>query len=210
MVALSTTAFSRSRNLAKGPLARRTEDELDFTWNQLSVLPKRWKTKLSEWRRIYYIFDRSDGEGCVGSAYGSEDLLGRWRNYANSGHGGNRFLRERNAQNFHFTILELAAPTMDADEVIRRENTAPVKSANAQTYFSDRLLGVLISARDPIKSENCHQWNMVNGHLGQQQSKTQSDFRQRSPNPVAIEQALPRRRARAGYPAHRGRVPWRS
>lgn len=98
-------------------------DELDLTWNQLNVLPKRWQTKLSEWRGIYYIFDTSDGKGYVGSAYGSENLLGRWRNYANSGHGGNRLLRERNPEYFHFTILELVAPTMEADEVIHRENT---------------------------------------------------------------------------------------
>lgn len=29
------------------------------------------------------------------------------RNYANSGHGGNRLLRERDPENFQFTILEL-------------------------------------------------------------------------------------------------------
>lgn len=98
-------------------------DELDFTWNQLGVLPKRLQSKLSEWRGIYHIFDASDGKSYVGSAYGSDNLLGRWRNYLKSGHGGNRLLRERNPEHFHFTILELVAPTMDADEVIRRENT---------------------------------------------------------------------------------------
>ncbi len=98
-------------------------DELDLTWNQLGVLPKRWQAKLAEWRGIYYIFDASDGKGYVGSAYGTDNLFGRWRRYAASGHGGNRLLRERNPQGFHFTILELVSPTMDADEVIRRENT---------------------------------------------------------------------------------------
>jgi GIY-YIG catalytic domain len=98
-------------------------DELDFTWSELSILPKRLQAKLSEWRGIYYIFDRSDGKGYVGSAYGSENLLGRWRNYAKFGQGGNRLLRQRDPVNFHFTILELVAPMMEADEVIRRENT---------------------------------------------------------------------------------------
>ena len=65
-------------------------DELELTWNQLSVLPKRWQATLAEWRGIYYIFDGSDGKGYVGSAYGTDNLLGRWRNYATSGHGGNR------------------------------------------------------------------------------------------------------------------------
>jgi hypothetical protein len=98
-------------------------DELDFTWNQLGVLPRRWQAKLAEWRGIYYIFDASDGKGYVGSAYGSTNLLGRWRGYAASGHGGNRLLRQRDPSNFHFTILELVSPTMEPEEVIQRENT---------------------------------------------------------------------------------------
>ena len=81
-------------------------DELDLAWNQLGILPKRWQAKLAEWRGIYYIFDASDGKGYVGSAYGADNLLGRWRNYAASGHGGNRLLRERDPQGFRFTILE--------------------------------------------------------------------------------------------------------
>jgi hypothetical protein len=54
-------------------------DELDLTWNQLSILPKRWQAKLAEWRGIYYIFDTSDRKGYVGSAYGPNNLLGRWQ-----------------------------------------------------------------------------------------------------------------------------------
>jgi hypothetical protein len=30
-------------------------DELDFSWSQLAVLPKRWQGKLAEWRGIYYL-----------------------------------------------------------------------------------------------------------------------------------------------------------
>jgi hypothetical protein len=98
-------------------------NELDLTWNQLSILPRRWQAKLAEWRGIYYIFDTSDRKGYVGSAYGADNILGRWRDYAASGHGGNRLLRERDPQHFRFTLLELVSPTMDADEVIRREST---------------------------------------------------------------------------------------
>lgn len=98
-------------------------DELDLSWSQLAVLPKRWQAKLAEWRGIYYIFDVSAGKGYVGSAYGAENLLGRWRSYAASGHGGNRLLKQRDPQHFRFTILELVAPNMEADEVIRREGT---------------------------------------------------------------------------------------
>jgi hypothetical protein len=97
--------------------------EINLTWNQLRVLPSRWKAALAEWRAIYYIFDTSDGKGYVGSAYGADNLLGRWLNYAASGHGGNRLLRGRDQQNFCFTILERVSPDMDNEEVIRLEST---------------------------------------------------------------------------------------
>ena len=45
-------------------------EDICLTWEQLKVLPTPWKSKLSEWRAIYYIFDESDGKGYVGSAYG--------------------------------------------------------------------------------------------------------------------------------------------
>jgi hypothetical protein len=57
--------------------AMKNWDELDLTWNQLAILPKRWQAKLAEWRGIYYIFDKSDGKGYVGPAYGPSNLLGR-------------------------------------------------------------------------------------------------------------------------------------
>jgi hypothetical protein len=97
--------------------------EIDLTWSQLHVLPERWKHKLSEWRAIYYIFDTSDGKGYVGSAYGANNLLGRWLQYSATGHGGNRLLRHRNAHHFRFTILERVSPDMNAEDVIQLEST---------------------------------------------------------------------------------------
>lgn len=97
--------------------------EIDLSWAELSMLPARWRAKLSEWRAVYYIFDKSDGRGYVGAAYGSENLLGRWLNYAASGQGGNRLLKQRDPQNFHFSILERVSPDMESDDVIRLEAT---------------------------------------------------------------------------------------
>lgn len=98
-------------------------DHLDLRWDELAVLPSRWRAALSQWRGIYLIFDQSDGKAYVGSAYGNENLLGRWRNYAASGHGGNRLLRKRNPTNFRFTILQRVSPDMEADDVIRLEGS---------------------------------------------------------------------------------------
>lgn len=109
-------------------------DELDFNWSQLAVLPKRWQAKLAEWRGIYYIFDTSAAKGYVGSAYGADNLLGRWRNYGATGHGGNRLLKQRDPQHFRFTILELVSPNMEADEVIRLEGTWKERLHTRQPY----------------------------------------------------------------------------
>ena len=71
--------------------------------------------------RHYLIFDRSDGKAYVGSAYGSENILGRWRNYADSGHGNNMQLRLRSPENFLFSILQRTSPDLDRDDVLRLE-----------------------------------------------------------------------------------------
>jgi hypothetical protein len=98
-------------------------DAIERTWEQLGVLPRRLKDNLSQWRGIYYIYDISDRKGYVGSAYGEDNLLGRWRKYAASGHGGNRLLRQRDPRNFRFTILQLVAQDMGKDELIKLENS---------------------------------------------------------------------------------------
>lgn len=98
-------------------------DDLEFTWEELNVLPIRLKYKLREWRGVYFIFDVSDNKGYVGSAYGEDNLLGRWLNYAEHGHGGNILLRRRDPRNFRFTILQLVSPTMPANEVNQLESS---------------------------------------------------------------------------------------
>jgi hypothetical protein len=98
-------------------------DEINFAWNELGLLPMPWKQVLSQWRGIYYIFDTSDGKGYVGSAYGSDNILGRWLTYSATGHGGNRLLRQREADSFRFSILQRVSPDMSATDVIRLESS---------------------------------------------------------------------------------------
>jgi hypothetical protein len=97
--------------------------QIDLSWDALRTLPANWKTVLSQWRGIYYIFDSSDGKGYVGSAYGKRNLLGRWRSYATCGHGGNRLLRGRDPKNFRFSILQLVSQDTKPDDVIRIESS---------------------------------------------------------------------------------------
>lgn len=98
-------------------------DEINFSWQELAVLPAQWRAALSHWRGIYLIFDESDGKGYVGSAYGSGNLYARWHEYAATGHGGNRLLRDRDPKSFRFTILQRVSPDMDANDVIRLESS---------------------------------------------------------------------------------------
>ena len=98
-------------------------EKIMLTWEDLGVLPARWRAAIAEWRGIYYIFDVHDGKGYVGSACGRQNILGRWLNYAASGHGGNRLLRERDPKNFRFSILQRVSPDMDEADVVRVEST---------------------------------------------------------------------------------------
>lgn len=94
-----------------------TWDRISLTWEELGLLPGKWKEALKQWRGIYLIFDESDRKGYVGSAYGRDNLLGRWTNYAASGHGGNKLLKSRDPQHFRFSILQLVAPATPKEEV---------------------------------------------------------------------------------------------
>ena len=86
------------------------------------MLPKRWCHKLSEWRGVYFIIDVSDGRGYVGSAYGKDNLLGRWLNYASTDNGGNKQLRDRKPKDLIFIILQRVSPDMEPSEVIALES----------------------------------------------------------------------------------------
>jgi hypothetical protein len=96
-------------------------ETLDLGWEELQALPTEWKSALSQWRGVYYIFDSSAGKGYVGSAYGDDNILGRWRNYGKNGDGGNNLLKGRNPHFFRFSILQRVSPDMEPGEVIRLE-----------------------------------------------------------------------------------------
>ena len=98
-------------------------DELTLSWDELKVLPSKWKARLAEWRGIYLIFDVSDAKGYVGSAYGRDNMLGRWLNYAASGHGGNKRLRQRDPKNFRYSILQRVSPDTEAADVVELESS---------------------------------------------------------------------------------------
>ena len=92
-----------------------------LTWSELGTLPSSWGTVLGQWRGIYYIHDTARNAGYVGFAYGQDNLLGRWRAYARTGHGGNKELRSSASSDLRFSILQRTSPDMDATDVIALE-----------------------------------------------------------------------------------------
>jgi len=63
----------------------------------------------------------------VGSAYGEEGILGRWKHYAKTAHGDNQELKRilaadpEAANRFRFTILRTLPRTLTMNEVIEHE-----------------------------------------------------------------------------------------
>ena len=98
-------------------------DNLVISFNELLTLPIQWKNALEHWRGIYLIIDKSDGKAYIGSAYGEDNILGRWISYAKTGHGGNVELKGRKPNNFMFSILQRLSPDLDPSDVIKIETT---------------------------------------------------------------------------------------
>ncbi|BDZ61113.1 hypothetical protein Lsed01_02493 [Demequina sediminis] len=94
-----------------------------------------WRTALGAVQGIYLIADRSTGKLYVGKADGSQRILGRWRQYADSGHGGNVALRDalgvdpERAQHFTWSLLRVFG-----------SNTTPDEVDAAESHFKETLL----------------------------------------------------------------------
>lgn len=97
--------------------------ELQLSSAEVRQLPRDWAVTLRNWRGVYLLIDDTDGQRYVGSAYGNENLLGRWQQHVAGEHGITRELGQRNPVNFRFSILELLAPTAVVEDVIALENT---------------------------------------------------------------------------------------
>lgn len=97
--------------------------DLVLSWGELQILPGSWRAKLAQWRGVYHIYDTVLKAGYVGAAYGEDNLLGRWRAYAETGHGGNRRLRASDPANLRFSILERTSPDLDVQAIIALEGS---------------------------------------------------------------------------------------
>ena len=103
-------------------------DNVNVSYKELESLIETpaWKTALENQKAVYLIVDTKTGKKYVGSAYGNDMLLGRWRNYIANGHGGNKLLKpldfEYIKENFKYSILEIFKSSVD-DEIIRNRES---------------------------------------------------------------------------------------
>lgn len=87
-----------------------------------------WQAALSAVNAVYLIVDTKNGKQYVGSAYGKDGLLGRWRIYVDSLHGHNKLMKEVICAHpdrykfFQFSILQILPKTLTDDEVIHTES----------------------------------------------------------------------------------------
>ena len=103
-------------------------DKVRVSWEELSrvITKEGWKTALQNQKGVYLITDISNGKMYVGSAYGENMILGRWRSYVRTGHGGNVELKKINFEhikkNFEYSILDIFKSTTDDQTILTREN----------------------------------------------------------------------------------------
>jgi hypothetical protein len=88
---------------------------------------REWHRMLGSVAGIYLIVDTSTGRQYVGSAYGEEGIIGRWKSYTRTGHGGNKqmkalLLERPDAKNdLQFSVLQTLPRTLTKNEVIAHE-----------------------------------------------------------------------------------------
>jgi hypothetical protein len=103
-------------------------DKVNVSWQELSRLISKesWKTALQNQKGVYLITDISTGKMYIGSAYGENMILGRWKSYVKTGNGGNVELKKISfnyiKHNFKYSILDIFKSTVDDQLIIARES----------------------------------------------------------------------------------------
>jgi hypothetical protein len=110
-------------------------DEVVVSFEELSEIIRNesayadWRTALSSIKGIYLISDTVDGRMYIGSAYGSDGLWGRWKEYVQTGgHGNNRLLQAllqtypERCKALRFSILQILPMNGTDDKIIETEN----------------------------------------------------------------------------------------
>lgn len=99
-------------------------DQLNTIINNRPVY-ESWHTALEAVKAVYLIVDTVSGQQYVGSAYGDDGLLGRWKAYIDTRDGGNKKIKEllrkepERYHKFQFSILQIL-PKSTSNESVRQ------------------------------------------------------------------------------------------
>lgn len=89
--------------------------------SEIDTMPSGWLSALWSTRGIYLLTCPKTKEQYVGSAAGSMGFVGRWRDYALTGHGGNIGLKAREASDYQISILETVGSSTTEAEILTLE-----------------------------------------------------------------------------------------
>ena len=122
-------------------------DSVDLSFSRLFDVVEsgrypEYRAHLEDVCGVYALKDRETGKAYVGSAYGKEGVAQRWNHYLDSGHGGNKLLRELFEEkgidyfrrNFTFTLVREFPLGTDFRRVIAFES-------KMKEYFNTRSEG---------------------------------------------------------------------
>ena len=88
--------------------------------SEISIMPQAWQACLECVKGVYLLV-AGNGEQYVGSASGEDGFFGRWKSYAQNGHGGNKLLISRGHKDYIVSILEVSSPDMSRENINARE-----------------------------------------------------------------------------------------
>ncbi|TCZ58560.1 GIY-YIG nuclease family protein [Roseicella aquatilis] len=89
--------------------------------SRVTALPRTWGAALRASRGVYLLTCPRTREQYVGAATGEGGFLGRWLDYAATGHGGNVALRSREASDYQVSILEVAGDAATTEDILGME-----------------------------------------------------------------------------------------
>lgn len=124
---------------------------LSFSQLQKVVEDKEWKSKLESLNCVYLILDKETGKQYVGVTYKDmkpgikNGILGRWTEYAQTGHGNNKLLvallEDKGIsyaeQNFQWTILETLPLNVTPKVAIDRESLYKKKFGTREHGYNE-------------------------------------------------------------------------
>ena len=119
-------------------------ENLVLTFHELETVisePRRytnWHAALSAVSAIYLVVDTATGRQYVGSATGEAGLLGRWKAYVDTYHGGNKLLVQELAADpstysrFPFSVLQILPRSTTPDAAVAIESLYKSKLLSRQ------------------------------------------------------------------------------